>query len=39
MARRVVMETKIQWETDMSRALAKGKSQRKHLLVDFFNPG
>ncbi len=33
------MASQIQWETDMGKALVRAKSERKHLLVDFFNPG
>jgi len=29
----------IVWETDLEQALARAKSEGKHVLLDFFNPG
>jgi len=33
------MENRTQWETDMSRALSRARSEKKHVLLDFYNPG
>ena len=33
------MEKTIRWETDLSAALDRAKSENKPVLVDFFNPG
>lgn len=33
------MTTKIQWETDMDKALARADKEDKTVLLDFFNPG
>jgi len=33
------MEGNIQWETAMDNALARAKSEGKHVLLDFYNPG
>jgi hypothetical protein len=33
------MEVKIKWESRMDAALARARSEGKHVLVDFFNPG
>jgi hypothetical protein len=33
------MESTIAWETDLDRALGRGKAERKTILLDFFNPG
>jgi hypothetical protein len=33
------MATKIQWETDMDKALARANQEDKAVLLDFFNPG
>ncbi len=30
---------KIEWETDFNKALSKAKSEEKHVMLDFFNPG
>lgn len=27
------------WETKMDGALARAKTENKHILLDFFNPG
>jgi uncharacterized protein YyaL (SSP411 family) len=32
------METKIQWQTAMDKALAWARSENKPVLLDFFNP-
>jgi len=29
----------IGWETSLEKALKRGKSERKEVLIDFFNPG
>ncbi len=29
----------IVWETDMQRALTKAQTEKKVVLLDFFNPG
>jgi len=33
------MENAIKWETDLDKALARAKAEKKPLLLDFFNPG
>lgn len=33
------MEKKITWETEMKKALSRAKSEQKHVLLDFYNPG
>ena len=33
------MEDKIQWESDLDEALRKAKSEKKIVILDFFNPG
>jgi hypothetical protein len=33
------MEKTIQWESDLEKALTKARSERKPVLMDFFNPG
>ena len=33
------MENRIMWETDMDTALARARSEKKPVLLDFFNPG
>jgi len=33
------MEEKIKWETEMSAALDKARTENKNILIDFFNPG
>jgi hypothetical protein len=33
------MEGKIQWETELDAALRKAKSEKKAVVLDFFNPG
>jgi hypothetical protein len=32
------MEKKLQWETDLSVALSRARSEKKPILLDFFNP-
>ena len=29
----------INWETEMSKALARGQAEKRTILLDFFNPG
>jgi len=33
------MANTIAWETDLGKALARAKAQKKPVLLDFFNPG
>lgn len=33
------MENKIKWESQMDTALSRARSERKPVLLDFFNPG
>jgi hypothetical protein len=33
------MGKQLQWETDFSQALSKAKTEKKIVIVDFFNPG
>lgn len=33
------MATKIQWETDLAKALTRARKEDKTVLIDFFNPG
>ncbi len=33
------MGDKIKWEASMDSALARSRSEKKHVLLDFFNPG
>lgn len=33
------MAAKIQWETDLDKALARARKEDKTVLLDFFNPG
>lgn len=33
------MSTTVIWESDLSKSLAKGQSEQKPVLLDFFNPG
>jgi len=33
------MATKIEWETEMEKALLRAKSEGKEVLLDFYNPG
>ena len=33
------MHDKINWETEMDRALAQASAENKLVLLDFFNPG
>lgn len=33
------MENKIKWESQMDAALSRAQSERKPVLLDFFNPG
>jgi hypothetical protein len=29
----------IQWESDLNKALSRAKTEKKPVLMDFFNPG
>lgn len=33
------MANAIPWETELSKALARGAAEHKTVLLDFFNPG
>lgn len=33
------MASVINWETDLNSALARGQTEHKTILLDFFNPG
>jgi len=33
------MSHHIEWETSLEDALSKSKSEKKPVLIDFFNPG
>jgi len=33
------MENKIKWETAMTAALDRARTENKNILLDFFNPG
>jgi hypothetical protein len=33
------MALKFEWETDFQKALSRGKSEKKNVVLDFFNPG
>jgi hypothetical protein len=33
------MAKTIQWEKDLSAALVRARKEKKHVLLDFFNPG
>lgn len=33
------MDKAIEWEESMEQALSRAKSEKRHVLVDFFNPG
>lgn len=33
------MSTAVTWESDLSKSLARGQSEQKPVLLDFFNPG
>lgn len=33
------MGNTITWETDFDSAVSRAKSENKHVLIDFFNPG
>jgi hypothetical protein len=35
----ITMGEKIKWENVMDSALARARSEKKHVLLDFFNPG
>lgn len=33
------MENQITWESQMDMALSRARSEKKPILIDFFNPG
>jgi hypothetical protein len=33
------MANTIQWEKDLGTALKRARTENKHVLLDFFNPG
>ena len=33
------MAKSIEWESDLQKALARAKTEKKPVLMDFFNPG
>ncbi len=33
------MENKIIWESQMDKALSRSRTEKKPVLLDFFNPG
>jgi len=33
------MAIKFEWETDFEKALSRGKTEKKNVVLDFFNPG
>jgi hypothetical protein len=33
------MAKSVEWESDLQKALAKAKAEKKPVLMDFFNPG
>jgi hypothetical protein len=35
----MIMATKLIWETEMKKALARAKKENRQVLLDFFNPG
>jgi hypothetical protein len=37
--RRQAMGDAIQWESDLNKALSRAKTEKKPVLMDFFNPG
>jgi len=37
--RRRAMGDAIQWESDLNKALSRAKTEKKPVLMDFFNPG
>ncbi|MBP1739814.1 MAG: hypothetical protein H6Q48_2107 [Deltaproteobacteria bacterium] len=36
---RCAMGEAIQWESDLNKALSRAKTEKKPVLMDFFNPG
>jgi hypothetical protein len=32
------MNKQLQWETDFDKALKRAKDEKKHVLLDFYNP-
>ena len=37
--RRQAMGDAIQWESELNKALSRAKTEKKPVLMDFFNPG
>jgi hypothetical protein len=37
--RRQAMGDAIRWESDLNKALSRAKTEKKPVLMDFFNPG
>lgn len=35
----IIVDNKINWESDIGKALARAGSEEKFVLLDFFNPG
>jgi hypothetical protein len=33
------MAKSVEWESDLQKALARAKAEKKPVLMDFFNPG
>ena len=33
------MAIKFEWEADFQKALSRGKTEKKNVVLDFFNPG
>jgi len=33
------MAIKFEWETDLEKALSRARAEKKHVILDFFNPG
>jgi len=34
----IIVENKIEWESDMEKALKRARKEKKYVLLDFFNP-
>ena len=33
------MAIKFEWENDLEKALSRARTENKHVILDFFNPG